>query len=52
MDLNEGFFKLNGGSGYILKPEYLRNGKKNFTKLFTGKKSLWDWKYLTPQYTF
>ena len=30
MNLNDGLFQLNGGSGYILKPDYLRNGKKAF----------------------
>ena len=33
MDLNDGLFQLNGGSGYILKPEYLRNGKLLLTDL-------------------
>ncbi|XP_066916360.1 1-phosphatidylinositol 4,5-bisphosphate phosphodiesterase zeta-1-like isoform X2 [Clytia hemisphaerica] len=30
MDLNDGFFKVNGASGYILKPEYLRDENINF----------------------
>lgn len=30
MDLNDGLFKQNGGCGYILKPDFMRDGNTQF----------------------
>lgn len=35
MDLNEALFSLNGGAGYVLKPEPIRNGMVNKTLEFS-----------------
>ena len=31
LDFNDGRFRANGGSGYILKPDYMRQGRCTFT---------------------
>ena len=30
MQLNQGLFRNNGGCGYVLKPSFMRNGKKDY----------------------
>ena len=46
MFLNQGLFQLNGGSGFILKPPYMRNDesiydvmKGKFTRFFIARQT-------------